>query len=475
MFAFPEKEQFIIDKVTLAAQQLDYPTFLIGGYVRDKLMGIPVQDMDIVCRGSGIKLAQKTAELLDPVPKVKIFKNFGTAMFNYKGYDIEFVGARKESYNRDSRKPVVEDGSIEDDQNRRDFTINAMGISLCKENFGELSDPFDGQKDLEKRLIRTPLNPDITFSDDPLRMMRAARFAAQLNFKVEKETLLSIARNKERIHIISQERITDELNKCIMSGKPSTGFRVLFETGLLEIIFPELYNLHGIDIINGSAHKDNFFHTLKVLDNLCKNSDNLMLRWAALLHDIAKPQTKRFNRKAGWTFHGHDAIGAKMVPDIFRRMKLPLHDKMEYVQKMVLLHLRPISLSKEEVTDSAIRRLLFEAGDDIDDLIKLCEADITSKNKQKVKKYIANFGLVREKLKTVEDMDKLKNWQPPISGALIMETFGIRPSKTVGEIKDKIRDAILDGEIKNDYNEAFQLMINIGKELGLEQNTRING
>jgi poly(A) polymerase len=475
MFTFPEREQFIIDKVAFAAKELEYPAFLIGGYVRDKLMGIPVQDMDIVCRGSGIKLAQKTAGLLKPSPKVKVFKTFGTAMFNYKGYDIEFVGARKESYQRHSRKPVVEDGSIEDDQNRRDFTINAMGISLCEENFGELSDPFEGQKDLKKRLIRTPLNPDITFSDDPLRMMRAARFAAQLNFKIEKKTLLAISRNKDRIKIISQERITDELNKCIMSGKPSTGFRILFETGLLEIIFPELYHLHGIDIINGSAHKDNFFHTLKVLDNLCKTSDNLMLRWAALLHDIAKPQTKRFNKKAGWTFHGHDAIGAKMVPDIFRKLKLPLHDKMEYVQKMVLLHLRPISLSKEIVTDSAIRRLMYEAGDEIDDLIKLCEADITSKNKQKVKKYLANFELVRQKLRTVEDMDKLKNWQPPISGALIMETFCIKPSKTVGLIKDKIRDAILDGEIKNDFDEAFQLMVEIGKEMGLNQNTQSNG
>lgn len=463
-----EAEQHIIDTISLVAKEAQVETYLVGGYVRDKLLGRAVKDLDVVCVGSGIELAEKVAASFDPSPKVTVFKNFGTAMFKWDDWEVEFVGARKESYNRGSRKPVVEDGSLEDDQKRRDFTINALAISLNEEDYGELVDPFNGQRHLAEQLIKTPLDPDITFSDDPLRMMRAIRFAAQLNFTIETFTLAAIARNRERINIISQERITDELNKIMAAPKPSIGFRLLLDTGLIELIFPEMAALYGVDIIQGQGHKDNYYHTLKVLDNVAAVSNNLWLRWAALLHDIAKPPTKRFDPQVGWTFHGHDAVGAKMVPGIFRKLKLPLNEKMKFVQKLVQLHLRPIGLSRDHVTDSAIRRLLFEAGNDIDELMQLCEADITSANKEKVKRYLKNFEVVREKIKEVESKDEMRNWQPPISGKEIMDAFGLKPSKVVGEIKEAIKEAILDGKIKNDREEAFSFMLNLGQEMGLQ-------
>ncbi|MBN1952522.1 MAG: HD domain-containing protein [Bacteroidales bacterium] len=458
----------VFELVSGISHEKGVESYVIGGYVRDLILGRPSVDIDIVVVGSGIELAEAVARKIGKV-KVNVFRNFGTAMLKYKGSDIEFVGARRESYRNDSRKPVVEDGSLQDDQNRRDFTINALAISLNRENYGELLDPFGGMRDMEDRIIRTPLNPDTTYSDDPLRMMRAIRFATQLDFQIEEESLLSIRRNRERIKIISQERISEELNKMLLSPRPSTGFFLMDDTGLLELIFPEFENLKGVNIMKGQAHKDNFYHTLEVLDKLSLKTDNLWLRWAAVLHDIAKPVTRKFEPAAGWTFHGHETIGSRMVPSIFKRFRMPTGGPMKYVQKLVFLHLRPIALTHEEVTDSAIRRLLFEAGDDIDDLMLLCEADITSKNDKRVKQYLNNFELVRRKLKEVEEKDEVRNFQPPVTGELIMETFSIGPCREVGMIKNAIKEAILEGEIHNQHDEAFQLMLRLGGELGLKR------
>lgn len=443
------------------------PVYLIGGFVRDILLQRETTDIDIMTVGSGIELAHDVAKALGIRSKVSVFKNFGTAMLRYNDLEIEFVGARRESYQRNSRKPFVEDGTLEDDQKRRDFTINAMAISLNNENFGELLDPFSGLKDLDLGLIRTPLEPDITFSDDPLRIMRAIRFATQLNFTIEDETLKAITRNRERIGIVSPERIIEEINKIILADKPSNGFKLMEETGLLKIIFPELEQMKGVDSVKGIGHKDNFYHTLKVLDQLALKTDNLWLRWAALLHDIAKPVTKKYVEGVGWTFYAHNTIGARMIPGIFRKMKLPMNEKMKYIQKLVDLHMRPIALVEEEVTDSAIRRLLFDAGDDIDDLMMLCEADITSKNQDKVKRHLENFQLVRKKLKEIDEKDAIRNFQPPVTGEEIMATFGIPPGREVGLIKNAIKDAILDGQIENNYNQAYRLMLDKARELGL--------
>ncbi|GLU54509.1 CCA tRNA nucleotidyltransferase [Dyadobacter frigoris] len=465
------KEQLInypiLEIVAQASSELGVEAYIIGGFVRDLILKRPSKDIDIVSIGSGIELAELVAQQLGPDVHVSIFKTFGTAQIRQGDLEVEFVGARKESYSPDSRKPAVEDGTLKDDQNRRDFTINAMGISLSRSNFGELVDPFEGMRDLRKKIIRTPLEPGITFSDDPLRMMRAIRFASQLNFDIEPDTFDAIISMKDRISIVSMERVSDELNKIILSPVPSYGFKLLYHAGLLAIIFPEMIELLGVETIDGKGHKDNFYHTLQVLDNVSENTDDLWLRWAAILHDIAKPATKRFDKRIGWSFHNHEEIGARMVPVIFRRMKLPQNEKMRFVKKLVRLHLRPIVLSREEITDSAMRRLLVEAGEDIEALMKLCRADITSKNPDKVKKFLHNFDIVEQKLKDLEERDKLRSFQPVITGEIIIETFGLKPSREVGVMKEIIREAILEGIIPNEYEQAYAFMVEEGKKMGL--------
>jgi len=452
--------------IAATANELNVPAYAIGGFVRDIFLQRPSKDIDIVVLGNGIQFAQRVAEKLKV--KLAVFKNFGTAMLKYRDIEVEFVGARKESYRSDSRKPIVENGTLADDQKRRDFTINALAIALHQDQFGELIDPFNGIQHLEETLIKTPLNPEETFSDDPLRMMRAIRFASQLGFKISNDAVEAIKYNKERIRIVSQERITDELNKIILSPKPSVGFNYLFDTGLLHLIFPQMTNLHGVDYIDGKGHKDNFYHTLQVLDNLSNASDDLWLRWAAILHDIAKPATKRFEPGHGWTFHGHEDKGARMVPKIFAQLKLPLNEHMKFVQQLVQLHLRPIVLAQDIITDSALRRLLFEAGDNIEALMMLCKADITTKNEYKIKRYRQNFELVQQKLKDVEERDRIRNWQPPVTGTDIMQIFGLKEGREVGIIKNKIREAILDGDIPNTREAALSFTIKTGEEIGLK-------
>jgi putative nucleotidyltransferase with HDIG domain len=463
-----EREKEIFEKIAIVAKEMQVCCYLIGGFVRDKLLNRSTKDADIVCVGNGLELAQRVSKHFKPVPKVSLFKSYGTAHFKtWDGFDIEFVGARKESYSSHTRNPEVFPGTIIDDQNRRDFTINALAISLNEEDYGRLIDPFKGIDDIKQQLIKTPLDPDITFSDDPLRMMRAIRFATQLKFRIAPDTLHAIEANNHRIKIVSQERVTDELNKIILTQKPSIGFKLLFDTGLLYHIFPQMVDLAGAELIEGKGHKDNFYHTLQVLDNTAQRSDNLWLRWAAILHDIGKPATKKFEEGHGWTFHGHEVVGGRMVPKIFNQLKLPFGENMKFVRKLVELHLRPISLSKEDITDSAIRRILFDAGDDFDSLMILCESDITSKNKLKVRRYLENFEAVKQRCQEVEEKDKIRNWQPPISGEIIMQTFGITPSREVGDIKDAIRNAILDGVIPNDYDAAFRFMLAKGAEFDL--------
>jgi poly(A) polymerase len=487
-----DEELSIFKRIADAGEQMNIPVYVIGGFVRDKILKRPTKDADIVCLGNGIELAKKTAQYFRPVPEVNVFKNFGTAqikiypkqIFNEAvpsppervpiaigrgeaAFEIEFVGARTESYSYDSRKPEVKPGTLEEDRMRRDFTINTLAVSLNKSDFGKLVDPLNGQADIEKKIIRTPLAPDETFSDDPLRMMRAIRFAAQLHFSIDSGTFESITKNAQRIKIISAERVTDELNKIILTLKPSVGFDLLYKSGLLKIIFPQMVALAGAEYIDGKGHKDNFYHTLQVLDNIAPNTNDLWLRWAAILHDIAKPVTKKFEEGHGWTFHGHEVVGGRMVPKIFAQLKLPQNEKMKFVKKIVELHLRPISLTKENITDSAIRRLIFDAGDDIEALMTLCKADITSKNKQKVQQYLSNFTLVEKRLKEVEESDHLRNWQPPITGEIIMNEFGLPPSRIVGEIKNAVREAILDGVIPNHYDDAFGYMVKIAGDLGV--------
>lgn len=456
----------IFEIVGKVADQLQLESYVVGGYVRDLILQRPSKDIDFVCVGSGIDLAQAVAKALGPSVQVNIFKNFGTAQIHYEDLDLEFVGARRESYRSDSRKPIVEDGTLADDQKRRDFTINAMAISLNKKTFGDLVDPFDGVGDIKKKIIRTPQDPDITFSDDPLRMMRAVRFASQLSFDIDADTFQAIITQADRLKIVSQERIIDELNKIILSPLPSYGFKLLFHSKLLHQFFPEMVALHGVEYVGSNTHKDNFFHTLQVLDNVAKVSHDLWLRWAAILHDIAKPATKRYDKTHGWTFHGHEEKGARMTPGIFRRLKLPMDERMIFVQKLVRLHLRPIPLVRE-VTDSAIRRLLFDAGDDVDALMKLCRADITSKNNEKVNRFLKNFDLVEQKMAEVEQKDHIRNFQPPVSGDEIIRMYNIPPSRIIGEIKEQIKEAILEGEIKNDRAEALSLLRKIAREKGL--------
>ena len=467
-----EEETFIFRKISDAAAELSMSAYIIGGFVRDKILNRYSKDADIVCDGDGIQLAQLVALQFDPKPHLSIFKNFGTAQLklfiNGNTFEIEFVGARKESYNRDSRKPDVIPGTMEEDRLRRDFTINTIAAKLHKINFLEIVDPLHGLEDIKNKILKTPLPPAQTFIDDPLRMMRAIRFAAQLNFTIAPETFQAIKENASRIKIVSGERIIDEINKIVMTAKPSVGFDLLYTSGLLEIIFPQMVALVGAEFIDGKGHKDNFYHTLQVLDNIAPHTNDLWLRWAAILHDIAKPVTKKFEEGHGWTFHGHEVVGGRMVPKIFAQLKLPLNEKMKFVRKMVELHLRPISLTKENITDSAIRRLLFDAGDDIENLMTLCKADITSKNKQKVQRYLANFEMVEKRLKEVEESDHLRNWQPPITGEIIMKEFNLPPSRIVGEIKNAVRESILDGEVANEFSAAFEYMKKVAKKLGVK-------
>ncbi len=462
-----KKELELLKIIGDCAQKMNVPCYLVGGFVRDKLLKRECKDLDFVCLGDGIELAHKVAETLQPSLHVDYFKTFGTAHIKFNGIDLEFVGARKESYAAHSRKPEVEAGSLDDDQKRRDFTINALAISLNKEDYGQLVDPFNGVEDLALQIIRTPLEPGKTFSDDPLRMLRAIRFASQIGFTIVPETWLGIIENAHRISIVSKERIADELNKIVLSKKPSVGFDLLYKSGLLQLFFPQMVALAGAEYIDGKGHKDNFYHTLQVLDNISENTDDLWLRWAAILHDIAKPVTKRFEEGHGWTFHGHEVVGGRMVPKIFTQLKLPLNEKMKFVRKMVELHLRPISLTKENITDSAIRRLLFDAGEDFEALMMLCNADITSKNKQKVQRFLQNFELVKQRCKEVEEKDHIRNWQPPITGEIIMQTFGLPPSRIVGDLKNAVREAILDGDVTNNYESAYAFLLKKASELNL--------